>query len=111
MTFDHGVPAVEKNPMVLQITILEMEQDDGLYVKNGIFFSVDPTGYAGIGILAVPRCCQERRGNTDRVRINSGVQTRDALRTGNPWETGWDKSRSAMIHNASCFIAHVFAEC
>ena len=85
VTFDHRIPADDANPTVLQINILEMEEDNGVYANDGILFSVDPAEYAGVSILAVPRCCQRRKGRTDRTRINSAVQTRDALRAGMPW--------------------------
>lgn len=85
VTFDHGVPADEIDPMVLQINIFEMEEDNGAYAREGTLFSVDPAKYVGVRILAVPRCCQKRKGATDRIRINSSVQTRDALRAGVSW--------------------------
>lgn len=40
-------------------------------------FAVDPAEYAGKKVLAVPRCCQKRKGTTDRRRINGDVDYRD----------------------------------
>lgn len=85
VTFDHGVPADDMNPEVLQINILEMEEDNGAYANKGILFQVDPAKYASVSILAVPRCCQRRKGTTDRLRINSAVETRVAIQAGMSW--------------------------
>jgi hypothetical protein len=39
----------------------------------------EPTCVAtGRKVLAVPRCCQRRKGTTDRPRVNDGVAMRDA---------------------------------
>lgn len=68
---------------MLQINIIEMEIDDGpfangaAYANEGLLFPVDPTDYEGKKVLAVPRCCQKRKGSQDRMRINSEVAERD----------------------------------
>lgn len=60
-----------------------METDDGpfangaAYVNEHLLFPIDPSDYAGKKVLAVPRCCQKRKGSQDRLRINSGVAERD----------------------------------
>ncbi|KAL2754790.1 hypothetical protein ACRALDRAFT_2042660 [Sodiomyces alcalophilus JCM 7366] len=63
VTFDHLVPPDDVDPEVLQI--------------NYLLFSVDPTEYTGKKVLAVPRCCRNRKGTQDRARINEGVSYRD----------------------------------
>lgn len=83
VTFDHLVPADDPDPDVLQINIIEMETDDGpfangaAYANEGLLFAVDPADYAGKKVLAVPRCCQKRKGSQDRARINGEVAERD----------------------------------
>ncbi|KAJ3547858.1 hypothetical protein NM208_g1288 [Fusarium decemcellulare] len=62
VTFDHIVPPGDTDPEVLQINIIEMDDDDGAYAKEHLPFSVDPTEYKGVKVLAVPRCCQKRKG-------------------------------------------------
>lgn len=79
ITFDHNIPPNDSNPETLQINILETEHDDGAYANSGLQFHIDAAAYtARKHILAVPRCCQKRKGTTDRKRINEGVQTRHA---------------------------------
>lgn len=39
----------------------------------------DSTEYTGRRVLAVPRCCQKRKGTQDRWRNNFGVADRDSL--------------------------------
>lgn len=83
VTFDHLVPADDPDPDVLQINIIEMEIDDGpfangaAYANELLLFPVDPAEYTGEKVLAVPRCCQKRKGSQDRMRINSQVAERD----------------------------------
>lgn len=78
------VPADDHDPDVLQINIIETETDDGpfahgaAYANKYLLFPVDPADYAGKKVLAVPRCCQKRKGSQDRVRINSEVTERDS---------------------------------
>ncbi|KAK7211925.1 hypothetical protein V2G26_019103 [Clonostachys chloroleuca] len=78
VTFDHLVPTSDNNPEVLQINIIEMDNDGGAYAEETLPFKVNPTEYTGKRVLAVPRCCQKRKGTQDQERINSGVAFRDA---------------------------------
>ncbi|KAK3294856.1 uncharacterized protein B0H64DRAFT_401747 [Chaetomium fimeti] len=84
VTFDHLVPANDPDPDVLQINILELETASGpfangeAYANRYLRFAVDVADYVGKKVLAVPRCCQRRRGTQDRARVNSSVAERDA---------------------------------
>lgn len=84
VTFDHLVPpADDAFPEVLQINIIDMDEDDGEFANSGILpFHVDAAAYIGKRVLAVPRCCQNRKGSTDRKRINGPVAHRDLLLQG-----------------------------
>ncbi|KAI6088039.1 hypothetical protein F4821DRAFT_99133 [Hypoxylon rubiginosum] len=82
VTFDHLVPTDEYFPEVLQINILEMDEDEGEYANKYLLSTVDPAEYIGKKILAVPRCCQKRKGTTDRSRVNGSVAQRDLVRQG-----------------------------
>lgn len=62
---------------MLQINIIEIEDDGGAYANKFLPFTVDVASYASKKVLAVPRCCQNRRGTTDRVRVNEGVGYRE----------------------------------
>lgn len=73
VTFDHLVPSDDQNPEVLQINMYEMDYDDGAYVHATLPFKVDPAEYTGKKVLGVHRCCQRRKGTTDRFRVNSDV--------------------------------------
>lgn len=77
VTFDHLVPADNPNPKVLQINIIEMDNDGGAYANEHLRFAVDPAEYTGKKVLAVPRCCQKRKGTQDCKRVNSSVAERD----------------------------------
>ena len=82
VTFDHLVPSDDPDPEVLQINILELEMASGPYANGAAYanryleFAVDPADYAGKKVLAVPRCCQKRKGIQDRARVNSSVAMR-----------------------------------
>ena len=82
------VPAEDLDPDVLQINIMELETNDGpfangvAYANKYLLFAVDPADYLGKSILAVPRCCQKRKGTQDRERVNSSVAERDARTKG-----------------------------
>ena len=78
VTFDHLVPTGDADPEVLQINIIEMDDDEGKYARDSLRFAVDPSEYTGKKILAVPRCCQIRKGTQDRGRVNSMVIQREA---------------------------------
>jgi hypothetical protein len=58
---------------------MEIEDDGGAYANEHLSFSVDAAEYSGRKVLAVPRCCQKRKGTQDRVRINGSVTSRDEL--------------------------------
>lgn len=77
VTFDHLVPADDPNPEVLAINIIEVDNDGGAYANKFLLFPVDPTEYTGKKVLAVPRCCQKKKGTQDRGRINSLVAERE----------------------------------
>lgn len=62
---------------MLQINIIEIEDDHGIYANTWLSFAVDPTQFIGKKVLAVPRCCQKRKGTQDRWRANTGVNERD----------------------------------
>ena len=73
---------------MLQINIIELETDSGPFAHGGAYaneyllFTVDLADYAGKKVLAVPRCCQKRKGTQDRARVNSSVAERDARMKG-----------------------------
>ncbi|KAI0518548.1 hypothetical protein F5B22DRAFT_69882 [Xylaria bambusicola] len=77
VTFDHLVPPDDHDPEVLQINIIEIEDDNGVYANTHLPFHVDLAEYAGEKVLAVPRCCQKRKGTTDRRRVNEDVGRRE----------------------------------
>jgi hypothetical protein len=77
VTFDHLVPADDPDPKVLQINIIEMDNDGGAYATEHLPFAVNPAEYRGKKVLAVPRCCQKRKGTQDRERVNGSVAERD----------------------------------
>lgn len=83
---------------MLQINIIELETEDGpfthgwAYANEHLLFAVDPTDYRGKKVLAVPRCCQKRKGTQDRARVNSAVAERDArMKRANEWVDGGPK--------------------
>jgi hypothetical protein len=82
VTFDYKVPENNTNPEVLAINIIELEEESGDYA-NGIDFAqkylrlqVNAEEYIGTKVLAVPRCCQWKKGTQDRGRINADVRSR-----------------------------------
>lgn len=76
VTFDHLVPEDETNPDVLQINIVEIEDDGGMYAIRYNHFEIDPADYIGKRVLGAPRCCSKRKGTTDRARVNESVKER-----------------------------------
>lgn len=82
VTFDYLVPIDELDPDVLQINIIELETTSGpfangeAYARDHLLFAVELAEYAGKKVLAVPRCCQKRKGTQDRLRVNSSVAGR-----------------------------------
>ncbi|KAF2181273.1 hypothetical protein K469DRAFT_692145 [Zopfia rhizophila CBS 207.26] len=77
VTFDHLVPADDLNPEVLAISIIEVDNDGGAFANEVLSFPIDPTEYTGKKVLAVPRCCQVKKGTQDRGRVNGLVAERD----------------------------------
>jgi hypothetical protein len=54
-----------------------MDEDGGEYATKYLPFAVDPAEYwEKKKVLAVPRCCQKRRGTQDRIRVNNSVAER-----------------------------------
>ncbi|KAK1987751.1 hypothetical protein LZ30DRAFT_756429 [Colletotrichum cereale] len=80
VTFGHLVPVDDVNPEVLQNNIIETENDHGEYANKYLSFPVGVLEYTGKRVLAVPRCCQKRRGTQDRQRVNESVLERDGQR-------------------------------
>ncbi len=76
VTFDHLVPENDTNPEVLQINIVEIEDDGGVYAKTYNEFVIDPASYIGKRVLGAPRCCSTRKGTSDRERVNNAVNER-----------------------------------
>ncbi|KAJ8117656.1 hypothetical protein OPT61_g1205 [Boeremia exigua] len=70
VTFDYEVPDTETDSEVLALNIIEMEETSGDYA-NGIEVAqmylriqFNAEDYRGVKVLAVPRCCQEKKRNT-----------------------------------------------
>ncbi|KAK3933461.1 hypothetical protein QBC46DRAFT_368733 [Diplogelasinospora grovesii] len=59
-----------------------IDEDEGEYANTYLSFTVDPAEYIGKKVLAVPRCCQKRKGTTDRSRVNGSVTQKDLIRQG-----------------------------
>jgi hypothetical protein len=78
-TFDHLVSGEDSDLDVLQINIIEIDNDDGAYANEVLPFTVHLSESKMKKILAVPRCCQKRKGIQDRFRINESVRERDNL--------------------------------
>lgn len=54
-----------------------MDNDGGAFANEVLPFSIEITEYVGKKVLAVPRCCQVKKGTQDRGRINGLVAERD----------------------------------
>ncbi|KZF20749.1 hypothetical protein L228DRAFT_249560 [Xylona heveae TC161] len=80
VTFDYLVPADDPDPDVLQINMIEIEYDGGAYANETLRWGpIDAAEYiANKLVLAVPRCCQKRKGTQDRSRVNDSVAWRGA---------------------------------
>jgi hypothetical protein len=71
---------------VLQINIIELKTTSGpfadgeAYANRYLRFAVHLADYAGKKVLAVPRCCQKRKGTQDRARVNNGVAMREGIK-------------------------------
>jgi hypothetical protein len=57
VTFDHLVPTDDTDPEVLQINIVEIGDDGGVYANKCNPFDIDPAKYIGRKVLAVPGRC------------------------------------------------------
>jgi hypothetical protein len=77
VTFDHLVPKGDTNPEVLVINIIEMDDDEGAYAREVLWCEIDRQDFTGKKVLAVPRCCQKKKGTQDRVRVNNLVAERN----------------------------------
>jgi hypothetical protein len=79
VTFDHLVPVDDKDPETLQITIFETEYDNTAYANKHYIGLINPEDYTPHTnrVFATYRCCEWRRGTTDRSRINFEVQLHD----------------------------------
>ena len=75
--FDHLISADNPDPEVLAISIIELDNDGGAFANEVLSFPIDPTEFTGKKVLAVPRCCQVKRGTRDPGRINGLVAERD----------------------------------
>ncbi|KAH9877700.1 hypothetical protein J1614_002917 [Plenodomus biglobosus] len=83
VTFNRLVPTDAPNPEVLVLNIIELDThgvygDGGKYADEVLRFPVTPEDYAGEKVLAVPRCCQRKKGTQDRVLVNGMVAERDS---------------------------------
>ena len=84
VTFDHHVPTSGPDPEVFAINIIEVDNNGGEYAHGGkyanniLLFSVNSTDYTGTRVLAVPRCCQHKKGTQDRRLIHGLVAKRDS---------------------------------
>lgn len=72
------------------INIIEVDSeggecaDGGVYANEVLMFSVRSEEYTGRKVLAVPRCCQKKRGTQDRKLINGQVAERNLDRHNGP---------------------------
>ncbi|KHN93874.1 uncharacterized protein MAM_08296 [Metarhizium album ARSEF 1941] len=55
-----------------------MDDDGGAYANDNLPYKVNPADCTSSKVLAVPRCCQKRKGTQDRSRINFEVADRGA---------------------------------
>ena len=77
------MPEDDYYPEVLQINIIDIVlTDEGHSGDEGLQFTVDPAEYVGKKVLAVPRCCQKRKGTTDRKRVNGEAGERRLAQQG-----------------------------
>lgn len=99
VTFDHRVPEDDVNPEVLVINIIEVDDGGGAYADSGIYasevllFSINLEEFTGRRVLAVPRCCQKKKGTRDQRLINNQAAERDietnAINRGSEARDGW----------------------
>lgn len=77
------MPEEDTDPEVLVINIIEVDNygvtyaDGGSYANEVLLAPVDATEFTGRRVLAVPRCCQKKKGTQDRKLINGQVAERD----------------------------------
>ncbi|KAK1585154.1 uncharacterized protein LY79DRAFT_559350 [Colletotrichum navitas] len=67
--------------------IIETEDNNSAYANKYLLFPVDAKDYTGKKLLAVPRCCQKRKGTQDRGRVNDSVRR-------------WEEARKLESQNA-----------
>jgi hypothetical protein len=110
--FDHLVDGRDHNPEVLQLSIIELKEDQGpfadgvKYANDCLKLVIDPVDYVGKRVLVVPRCCCHRKGTQDRGRINGCVADR-GMRLVGKWlaengQTDWrlfDFCLSACVYS------------
>lgn len=70
------IPSCHQRPTTT-FNIMEIEDDGGMYANQYSCFDIDPADYTGKKVLALPRCCQTRKGITDQRRVNDSVNRRD----------------------------------
>ncbi|KAK1975434.1 hypothetical protein LZ30DRAFT_808466 [Colletotrichum cereale] len=72
---------------LLQVNILEIDDDNGEYANNALPFRIDAKDCTGKKVLAVPRCCQKRKGIQDCARVHDHVLERERwkLESQNAW--------------------------
>lgn len=58
VSFDYLIPADDPNPEVLAISIIEMDNDRGVFANKVLLFQIDPIEYTGKKVLAIPRYYQ-----------------------------------------------------
>lgn len=85
---------------MLQIDIIEVEDDNGVYTNIWVLFAVDPAEFIGKKALAVPRCCQKRKGIHDRRRVNAPVDQRVHGREQLGRVEDWKNLTEREAHNA-----------
>jgi hypothetical protein len=81
VSLDYRVPPNDLDPEVLVVNIIEVDNDGGYadggkYANEVLLFPVDPNDYTGRQVLAVPRCCQHKKGTQDRRLITGLVAKR-----------------------------------
>jgi hypothetical protein len=54
-----------------------MDNDEGACANEHLLIAVDRAEYIGKKVLAVPKCCQKRKGTQDCERVNSSVAEGD----------------------------------
>ena len=96
------------NPEVLAITIIEVDDDRGVYadgekyVNEVLLFSTKPIAYTGKTVLCMPKCCRRQGGMRDRRRMDNEIA-----------ERGSKMQRNSRRYNClkyRCSFYFIFAE-